>query len=506
MTATRSLCRLVCATAIVTLLAAPTQALAAERCFGKRPTIVGNARNNRIVGTNGPDVILAGRGFDRIEGRGGGDLICAGSHSDLIAPGPGNDLVDGQTGSDRLDLSSSMQPVALDLVAGTASGQGTDQLRSIENAFGSDFDDVLEGDDGRNEFEGGKGDDQLNGAAGRDFLLGGSTRRGTALFQCRSDSGADEIQGGAGSDLLEGCDGDDQLSGEGGHDVLVGGYGDFSSVNAFPPPRQGCESPNSGHDELSGGPGRDRLVGCDGDDIMDGGEDVDLASFAGAPDTVIASLLDGSATGDGNDVLSTIEGLSGSDHNDILTGDDGENLLSGGGIELFPPSTGEGDMARGDDQLFAMGGSDELLGGNGSDLVDGGAGRDIGHFNYDYNINNPQSRVTVNLGEGTATGAGTDGLVSIEDAVVASPFASATLIGSPENNRLVGASNIDRISGREGDDVLIGGHGRDMIEGEQGDDLLQGGPLRDSLNGGPNLDICVGGFDHFVDCEIISFE
>ena len=54
-------------------------ASAAEvKCGGETATIVGTGGKDRLVGTDGPDVIVALGKRDRIRGKGGDDLICAG--------------------------------------------------------------------------------------------------------------------------------------------------------------------------------------------------------------------------------------------------------------------------------------------------------------------------------------------------------------------------------------------------------------------------------------------
>jgi uncharacterized delta-60 repeat protein len=72
------------------------------RCRGKRATIVGNGKPNRLRGTRGRDVIVALGGNDRIRSLGGKDLICAGNGSDVVRAGAGNDTVFGGRGNDRL--------------------------------------------------------------------------------------------------------------------------------------------------------------------------------------------------------------------------------------------------------------------------------------------------------------------------------------------------------------------------------------------------------------------
>ena len=101
-----------------------------------------------------------------------------------------------------------------------------------------------------------------------------------------------------------------------------------------------------GDDTLKGGDGADVLEGGDGDDTLDGGADSDTASYADAEDSVTVDLnkawantADADAAGDmaaqdtqaaGSDILIAIENLSGSNNDDVLTGDDGANVLSGG--------------------------------------------------------------------------------------------------------------------------------------------------------------------------------
>jgi Ca2+-binding RTX toxin-like protein len=105
------------------------------RCLGKRATIVGTSKRNRLRGTRRADVIVALGGNDIVDGRGGNDRICAGSGNDRVKGGDGNDRVDGGSGNDLLD-----------------GGAGKDRLA------------------------GGIGKDRLFGRAGRDRLSGGPGR------------------------------------------------------------------------------------------------------------------------------------------------------------------------------------------------------------------------------------------------------------------------------------------------------------------------------------------
>jgi uncharacterized delta-60 repeat protein len=106
------------------------------RCAGKRATIVGSSRADRIKGTRRADVIVALGGNDRIAAGRGNDLICAGDGNDRIDGGLDNDRLYGQNGNDKL---------------GGASGR-----------------DKLSGGNGKDQLSGGSGRDSCTGNAGKD--------------------------------------------------------------------------------------------------------------------------------------------------------------------------------------------------------------------------------------------------------------------------------------------------------------------------------------------------
>ena len=62
--------------------ASPAVGQEATTCFGLEPTIVGDERSNRLVGTLGDDVIMGFEGNDEILGRAGDDVICGGEGAD----------------------------------------------------------------------------------------------------------------------------------------------------------------------------------------------------------------------------------------------------------------------------------------------------------------------------------------------------------------------------------------------------------------------------------------
>jgi Ca2+-binding RTX toxin-like protein len=81
----------------------------------------------------------------------------------------------------------------------TNDAQG-DTFNGIEQITGSNFGDIINGDNNANTFFGMSGDDWLFGQGGNDTLKGGL--------------GDDQLRGGAGNDILVGGQGSDRLTGD----------------------------------------------------------------------------------------------------------------------------------------------------------------------------------------------------------------------------------------------------------------------------------------------------
>lgn len=107
-----------------------------------------------------------------------------------------------------------------------------------------------------------------------------------------------------------------------------------------------------------------------------------------------------------------------------------------------------------------------MVGGGGNDRLEGQRGVDTVSFFE-------SKGMKVDLAAGTAIGAGTDHLASIEN-----------VLGSPGK---------DTLKGNSGPNVLHGLAGPDALAGRGGKDTLNGGIGRDSLDGGANKDSCIGG-------------
>ncbi|MGI8519813.1 MAG: calcium-binding protein [Actinomycetota bacterium] len=271
----------------------------------------------------------------------------------------------------------------------------------------------------------------------------------------------EDITGSGGDDLIVGDGHDNRLLGVYGGDVLRGA---------------------GGNDELMGGPSGggenvDRMDGGPGDDIINGGgfgcteqsqnckNDRDEADFSTSSVAITANLKNGTATGEGNDVLIKVEDLRGSAQNDLLTGDDGTNEITG---------------SAGNDKLFGLGGEDELESSPGDDDFNGGEGIDVLQFIT------AATAATVDLGAGTSTGVGNDTILAIEN--VSGSIHDDSITGDDNANIVRGGIGDDAISGAAGDDEILGGAGSDDLAGDAGGDIIRSGSEPDVVSGGAGND------------------
>jgi Ca2+-binding RTX toxin-like protein len=225
-------------------------------------------------------------------------------------------VLDGGMGSDTADYSGETGSLVVDLTRGRATGAGTDTLLAIEHISGGSGNDTLIGNSSNNILKGGAGDDSLNGGGGDDVLEGGD---GNDTADYSTTAAAVVV------DLLKGV-----ATGD-GTDTLV------SIENVIG---------SNGNDTLTGNTAANRLQGGAGDDLLNGGDGSDTADYSKTTEAVVVDLSSGSATGDGNDTLVSIENVIGGSGNDRLTGNSGNNLLDGGqGLDLLTGGAGA-DMFR----------------------------------------------------------------------------------------------------------------------------------------------------------------
>jgi Ca2+-binding RTX toxin-like protein len=312
--------------------------------------------------------------------------------------------------------------------------------------------DVFTGDNAADIADGLGGDDVMFGGGGKDTLSG--------------SAGNDTIDGGNHDDTLSGGDGDDTLSGGNHDDTLSGGDGNDVLDGG------------SHNDTLDGGAGDDILIGGQGNDSLDGGTGTDTADYSNSTGGVNVDLTSGTATGDGNDTLTNIENVTGSNQNDTLTGDGEDNVLNGGaGDDTLQGGTGDDTLDGGD-------GDDTLQGGDGDDQLDAGDGTDTADYS------DASAAVTVDLNAGTASGgAGNDTLTDIEN-----------VTGSSHDDTLIDDAGDNVIDAGAGDDTIHYSGGNDTIMGQDGNDtiIIHSGRNGDVVNvdGGSGVNkIDVSAFD-----------
>jgi Ca2+-binding RTX toxin-like protein len=513
--------------ALLAAAIAPAQA-AAKSCHGKRATIVSNART--IVGTKGPNVIVAGAGDNTIYGEGGNDVICGGGGDDSIHGVRGKDTLYGDAGDDTL-----------------FGERGSDDLDG-----GADADAVL-GESGNDDLDGGDGDgDHVNGGPGDDSLSGG----------------------GGDFDVLTGAPGNDKVDGGPGlHDVAsYAGSGGAVTINLQSQNVGGAEAENlggiedalggSGADNLIGDPGAaNRLDGGPGDDQLSPsgpgdeafggpGSDACGSGFAGEASCGVSQGASGTAV----ELYQSIDGQTSL----IVTGAGGNDAatvaLAGGALVVQGPTVVLGDPTSpvcvqgagsvscqsragsilasldGGNDSFAVDasvpssvnsiidggkGADALRSGKGDDVVyagddhdpdslEGGDGHDV---LYGVNIFHPRKDSGQAIMRG---GAGSDLLIGGQpcdgDLFDGGPgpndsasfarvrnsgvYVKAT-IGGAVTDPDAGGCQAGRIDGSV--EKIEGSTGRDLLDGDGTANVLLGRGGNDDLDGMGGADECVGG-------------
>ncbi|MBA4802329.1 MAG: hypothetical protein H2040_10745 [Euryhalocaulis sp.] len=513
--------------------------------------VIGSSFNDVLQGDNGMDVTLDGLGGDdlltgydgndNLYGGAGDDRIVGRLGDDFIEGGAGADNINGGGGSDTVSYASSSAAVDVRLFRATTQTGGDaegDLLRNVENIIGSDFNDVLQGDngidsvleggagndalrtyDGNDVLNGGDGNDSLRGGAGDDSFIGGDGNDQVVFTGNRADYTIDfeagtitdnnAADGDDGSDTFTdietlvfadqtvntgdgpvATEGDDHLVGDESDDVIDGlGGDDFINGNA-------------GNDTLSGGAGDDVIVGRNGDDLISGGAGADIlkgdhgfdtVDYSDSDEAVDVRLYRGNQLGGDaeGDILRTMEGVIGSEFDDLIRGDDGKDVrLDGRGGDDYLVGY------DGDDTLYGGDGEDRLIGDEGNDFLQGGAGSDIingrdGVDTADYS--NSSAGVDVRLwrgGEQVGGDAEGDLVRNVEN-----------ITGSEFNDTIHGDNGLDSVlEGLGGDDVLVGFDGNDTLSGGDGDDKLIAREGDDVLDGGAGNDVLRGleGADTFV--------
>jgi hypothetical protein len=167
--------------------------------------------------------------------------------------------------------------------------------------------------------------------------------------------GRGTINGTPGNDVIVGSSGNDVINAGGGNDTVCGRSGNDDM------------SGDTGTDWLNGNLGNDQFregSGPSGADRIDGEGGLDKVRYGGrltAVNVTLNGIANDGATGEGDNVLPSVEQVVGGNGGDTLTGNGFANTLEGFG---------------GADRLRGGAGNDTLVGGAGGDSVFGETGLD----------------------------------------------------------------------------------------------------------------------------------
>jgi Ca2+-binding RTX toxin-like protein len=428
-----------------------------------------------------------------INGTNGGDSLYGAAAADVINGLNGDDSLKGFGGADRLDGGNGIDTVFygdssagvginLDTGRGVGGSAEGDRFISIENVFGSSFNDSIIGNTASNQLHGQEGNDVIKGGGGNDYLDGGS--------------GNDILLSDWGNSVLDGGSGDDTLKGWGGANTLIGGTGidtaDYSGVNygvtvsltsgrashgyiSWPNdvPDWAVADHLSGIENITGSDYQDFLIGdggvnvlrgMDGGDLLDGRGGADRAYGGAGNDQYYvdnAGDLAWEKAGEGFDTVRTIVSYT---------------LAAGSEIERLLPDDYQGTAAI---NLTGNEFDNEIWGNYGDNIINGGAGADRMNGwrgNDTYIVDNPGDTLFENgdihsTPQSESEGFDTVltsvsfavGLYSEIEVLQATGTADVYLQGSLDNNRIIGNSGSNIIDGSYGKDTLTGGGGLDVF-------------------------------------------
>ena len=427
-----------------------------------------------IDGGDGDDLITVGVGYPvstRYDVPTGTDTTlrltgAAGADTFVIANPIGTAVVtDFQVGSDRLNLSGSVQPQPSGTVfyrifvgqqgADTvyfASGDFDRVYARLTNLDAATIPGAAYLNNGGSTPVVATGPVYVYGTANAETLSGAYVYGAAGNDVITGTAGGASLDGGAGDDTLVGGDGDDTLNGGAGNDVLRGGLG---------------------NDALLGGEGNDVLQGGAGNDALTGGAGLDTADYSDATAAVTVSLATGTATGGaGSDTLGGIEAVIGSTFDDTLTGSAAAEIFRGGrGLDTLTGGTGA--------DVFAFGAGDST-----GTAIDSISDFETGVDRIDLDGAASVTLVRVSLSstlvfadaalqQQTVIGVNAafpGGSVNGGDVTVSGQAVRVTMIGQSGADILIGGTLGDQLYGFEGADILTGGLGADYLSGGGGAD------------------------------------
>jgi Ca2+-binding RTX toxin-like protein len=401
--------------------------------------------------------VTGSRFSDFIRGNAAANILIGNGGSDILEGREGADTINGGSGSDTASYESSRLRVVVDLRSSEAQSGGDaagDILSSIENLIGSQWDDILTGNNNANVLTGGLSNDVLSGEGGNDTLEGGF--------------GNDTLNGGEGIDIAS------YLNATAGVQVILGQNGADGRATAQFPVNDvdtlrsieavfGSNHNDAmfGNDQINifrGHGGDDYFLESRGNDQYIGDAGIDTIDFSVEEAGVSVNLANGTITHAGSsetDSVASVERIAGSGLNDTIVGSAAAEFL------------------------FGQGGEDTFDGGLGNDLLNGGSGNDTAEFGS-WGTPPPSggiffiaSQVTVRLGANGADGVATRSMLgSVLETDTLRGIENAR--GSNNRDLLIGNELDNNLFGEEGDDTIVGGSQLDI-------DRLTGGAGSDTF-------------------------
>lgn len=328
--------------------------------------------------TTGPDSISGLGGDDIIDGAAGNDTLIGGDGDDSLWGGLGADLYSGGSGYDLIIFSprkvgdaAPTRGAVASLKTGVIANDGFNNAESMVGGAANDLEMLIgtaEADDltGKNAGVDSSGFTirvYLRGSQGNDTLRAAASDTASVTTDHLRDIAAINVNFATG--------------------VTIDGWGNTDTLVRVAGVRGSAFS-----DTMTGSDADNWFRGEGGDDTIDGGGGIDIASFASSTGSVVADLVTGNAADGlgGTDRLLNIENLSGSGTAaDTLLGSAADNLLLGnGGNDMLDGRGGADRVFGGDgkDTLVGGSGNDTLLGSAGADLLDAGRGDDVFRYTF----------------------------------------------------------------------------------------------------------------------------
>ena len=366
-----------------------------------------------------------------------GDALTGNAGDNAFRGFAGNDTINGLGGIDTIDYSQdrafgdlifSNGASAINVNLGTGSATdgfgNTDTLLNIENAIGTEFNDMLTGNATANNLDGGAGTDTMVGGDGNDTYSVDAA--GDVTTETSAAGGIDTVLSTISRTLGSNIE-NLQLTGT-------------ANINGTGNTLDNVLTGNSGANVINGGAGVDTMIGGDGNDTY---------SVSVAQDVTTET----SATGGIDTVLSAVSRTLGANLENLTLV--GSSAINATGNTL-------------DNVLIGNSGANTLNGGAGADTMIGGDGNDT------YSVNTAQDVTT----ETSATG-GIDTVLSAVSRTLDTNIENLSLAGAAAinatgntlNNNLVGNSGANVLDGGVGADTMVGGDGNDSYRVDVAQDV-----------------------------------